>query len=283
MRRITTMGLCVIAMFATGALAAASASAELPEYKTCVKAAKVGKKYTGDYNDKTCSEVNGKGEGKYELGEWNAGKKVTFVGKTGATTFDSYRPASEAEPWAGGTTVNTVTCTSGKAEGELIGPKETNETIEFKGCASEGEKCASEGAKAGTIKTTQIMTKLGYVSAEDGPIKPAYIGNPAVWFVRPRPVGGLGPGMIWLFACAHLGITGVGSAVSIAGGNVNVVSKESTQTLTVGATGGQEFPLGGFGEAGEAHFVTSEIGGVQFPSGIATTVTLKGEAIEIQA
>jgi hypothetical protein len=29
--------------------------------------------------------------------------------------------------------------------------------------------------------------------------------------------------------------------------------------------------------------VTSEIGGVQFPSGIATTVTLKGEAIEIQA
>ncbi len=283
MRRITTMGLCLVAMLATGALAAASASAELPEYKTCVKAAKVGKKYTGDYSDKACSEVNAKGEGKYELGEWNAGKKVAFVGKTvGTTTFDSYAPASEAEPWAGGSIVNTVTCTSGAAKGELIGAKETNETIEFKGCASDGKKCTSEGAKAGTIKTEQIMTKLGYVSAE-GPVKPAYLPYVATWWSRPRPIGGLSAGLMWLFLCESIGFRGVGSAVSITSGNINTASKESTQTLTVGGTGGQEFVFGGFGEVGEAHFVTNEIGGVEFPSGIATVLTTKGEAIEIEA
>ncbi len=85
MKRIKIVGLCLVAVFAFTAVAAASASAE-PTYKTCVKAAKnAEKKYTGGYNDKACSEVNSAGEGKYAAEEvvtplkWEGKSKTTVV------------------------------------------------------------------------------------------------------------------------------------------------------------------------------------------------------------
>ena len=42
MRRIQTMGLCLVAVFALAAMAAASASAATPTWYECAKAAKSG-------------------------------------------------------------------------------------------------------------------------------------------------------------------------------------------------------------------------------------------------
>ena len=68
-------------------MATASASAAEPSFWQCVKSEKVVK-YTGKYNNAKCSEENTKGEGKYELEEWNAEGKSTevkqFKGKGGA-------------------------------------------------------------------------------------------------------------------------------------------------------------------------------------------------------
>ncbi len=66
MKSMRILGLCLAAVFALSAIAVSSAAAAQPEYKTCGKATKIVKTYTGKYTDKNCSEVNAKSEGKYE-------------------------------------------------------------------------------------------------------------------------------------------------------------------------------------------------------------------------
>ncbi|HEY1451069.1 MAG TPA: hypothetical protein VGF47_08950, partial [Solirubrobacteraceae bacterium] len=152
-------------MLALAAVAVSSASAALPEYKVCAKATKVGKFYTGKFNDKNCTSANEAGTGKYELKNWEAAKKKGFKGKNGVSTLDSYIPENEATPWTGGTVVGIVTCKTGKSAGEITGPKTSTVTVEFKTCTSEGKKCTSAGAKSGVIKTKLLNATLGYIEA----------------------------------------------------------------------------------------------------------------------
>src|SRR5262249_820655 len=143
-----------------------SASAALPEYKVCVKAEKIGKVYNGKFADKECATAEPKGEGKYELKGWESAKKFGLKGKNGVSTLDSYIPENEAEPWKGSAVAGTVTCKSGKSEGEITGAKTASITVEFKTCTSEGKKCTSEGQKAGVIKTKTLTATLGYINKE---------------------------------------------------------------------------------------------------------------------
>ena len=92
MRRISIVGLLLAAVFALSALASSSAlAAGGPEYLACGKAAKSGKKYTGKYANKTCSEVSATSEGKYER---VALKKfpVKFKGTIGVTNVYVVQP-----------------------------------------------------------------------------------------------------------------------------------------------------------------------------------------------
>jgi hypothetical protein len=67
MKRIGIVGLSLFAAFAFSAMVASTAMAGL--YITCVKVAKVNKKYTGMYTDAACSKLSATSEGKYEVGK----------------------------------------------------------------------------------------------------------------------------------------------------------------------------------------------------------------------
>ncbi|HXP37123.1 MAG TPA: hypothetical protein VN817_05100 [Solirubrobacteraceae bacterium] len=149
------LGLVVAAVLALGALAATTASAHELEYRTCVKATKVGKTYTGKYTDKECKEVNAKSEGKYEAAPVPA--ETTFTGKDKTAVIT-----------AGG---KTVTCKKGTETGEFVAEKVAVEEFTFAGCSSgKKEACQSPSAAAGVIKSSATKTKLVYLNPAESEI-----------------------------------------------------------------------------------------------------------------
>ncbi len=279
MKRIRIVGLCLVAVFALSAVVAASASAELPEYKACAKASPKG---SGKFNDKNCSipSKGGVKEGGYEVAEWNKAKKLTFTGKNGESTLDSYIPEKEAEFWTGGTVVGKVVCKSGKSAGKITGPKTGTVTVEFKTCSSEGKKCTSTGAKPGTIKTNLLNTVIGYDASKE--------------VVSLVEGGSEGTGLSASFNCEGLAIETTGSVLGVDTGNLNKFAKESTQTFKVNAKGGQEVVFAGVPNESEAvwgpgtgaiHVLKTHATppGAFIPSGENTTSVLKGETMEIAA
>lgn len=274
MRRIRIAGFWVMVVCVLGALAASGAWAAAPEFKVCAKAKKVGKTYTGKYNNKTCSEPNAKGEGKYELESWLAGKKKTFKGKGGAGTLDAYLPSNEAEPWAGGTVLGKVSCKSAKVTGEVTGAKNATATVEFKTCTSEGKKCKSAGAKTGTIRTEKLQITLGYIDS-----------GKAVGALVEGGAGGADPSAE--FTCEGLELLATGSVIGVASGNINTVSKSYSLAFAVNAKGGQEVVTGEFPEGitGSEHYLKSFIQptDLRLPSGEDTTALITGEEAEIYA
>jgi hypothetical protein len=270
MRRIKMMGLCLVAVLALAAVAVSSASAALPEYRTCVKAAKVGKTTpTGEFSDKNCS-VAAPG-GKYQLGSWSEAKKKGFKGKNGTSTLTSYIPENESTPWTGGTPAGVVTCKSGKSEGEITGPKTSTVKVEFKTCSSEGKKCTSTGGKTGSITTAPLTATLGYIEGGVG-----------------SDVEATSHKITAEFSCEGLAIVTTGSVIGVNSGNVNKFAKEGTQTFSENAKHGQSVVFGEFPEnpeTGPAHFLLSKITppGVTLPSTENTVSKLKGELLEIQA
>jgi hypothetical protein len=154
MRRITITGICLVAAFALTALAAASASAALPEIYECHK--QTGGKYT----EKKCTkEASGKTAGKYELGPWGSlsgakkGKEIKGTSKAAALH-------------AGGTEIK---CKSSTSTAYLTGPKTEGEVnVAFKGCEALGHPCNSitPKGKSGEIKTKELQGKLGFLEGK---------------------------------------------------------------------------------------------------------------------
>lgn len=276
MKRIRMMGLCLVAAFALSAIAVSSASAAPPEFKVCakLKKSKTTKKYEGKYSNKTCSEVNAKGEGEYELESWLAGKKKSFTGKGGAGTLDSYLPSNESEPWAGGTILGKVTCKSAKVKGEVTGPKNATAIVEFKTCTSEGKKCKSAGAPTGTIKTEKLGITLGYIDS-----------GKAVGALVEGGAGGADPSAE--FTCEGLELLATGSVIGVVSGNINTISKTYSLAFAVNAKGGQEVVFGEFPEGitGSAHYLDTFIQPthLHLPSGEDTTALITGEEAEVYA
>jgi hypothetical protein len=143
------LGLVVAVALALGALAATTASAHELSYRTCVKATKVGKTYTGKYSDKECKEVNAKSEGKYEA--QLIAEETPYTGKDKAVVITA----------AG----KTVTCKKGVETGEYIAEQTASEEFTFSGCSSgKKEACQSPSAGAGVIKSGTAKTKLVYLN-----------------------------------------------------------------------------------------------------------------------
>lgn len=142
------VGLVVAVVLALGALVATTASAHQLTYTTCVKAAKVGKTYTGKYNDKECKTVNAKSEGKYESQPVAEG--TPFTGKNKAVVITA--------------SGKTVTCKKGTETGEYVAEKVAAEEFTFSGCSTgKKEACQSPSAGAGVIKSSATKTKLVYL------------------------------------------------------------------------------------------------------------------------
>jgi len=133
MKRIRTVGLCLVAVFACSALAASSAMAG--EYGKCVAVAKVGELYHGKWIDKAC-EV--KKASEQEVAEGGKKNKYEWVSAAG-TKFKSTSKLGTLSS-AGG----SITCRSSTAEGQVTGWQTGTETVLFKECLlSDGSKCTS--------------------------------------------------------------------------------------------------------------------------------------------
>jgi hypothetical protein len=153
MRRIRVAGLCVVAVFAMGAIASATASATAPEYGQCLK--KAVKSLPG-YSDSKCNkEATEAKKGSYEWLPGAVPGKNKFTSSGGAATLAT----------KGG---KTVTCTSEKSTGEYLADgtnKRESTAVEFAGCVSSTFKCTTEGKASGELVTNELLGEIGFESA----------------------------------------------------------------------------------------------------------------------
>lgn len=270
MKRIRIVGLCLFAVFALSALVASSASAALPEFKVCVKAAKVGKLYTGHYTDKACSkhatapeEAAGK-TNKYERASWTKAKKTTFKGKNvnGTPHNNIVNPfgVSKGGPSEPAHIEGTTTCTSEKVTGKVTSEKTETWSTEYKGCEALTTPCNTKGDKSGVIKTETLEGTLVYINA--GTKTPGL------------RVKGLGPGgLLAQYECANkeLNVLVHGEIIAKPEGNVNFANKHAK-------TKAEEGPLKLQSNMYEEEAFSEEKGKAFIEWGFALEACLKDEA-----
>jgi hypothetical protein len=174
------VGLCLVAVFAMGAVAATSASA-LPEWGKCEK---LGTK-TGAYTDANCT-VKAKplntGEFKFIKGKElpamkfsgeNIGSggvlKSAFLSCEGGKYSGHLVPRKKCVE--GGGTVSglsepvTIECESERNTGEANGTNEVrNVNVKFLGCKVFGSAPCSNGPNTGEITVNPLKGKLGYIN-----------------------------------------------------------------------------------------------------------------------
>jgi hypothetical protein len=185
MRHLRMVGLALVAVLATTALVATSASA-LPEWGQCF----VQAKHEGKWANSSCTVkakvVNTKPTGGFE---WRKGTEVVKkhftgnnVGSGGVLTADleecqikvgeitKYLRTTRAKcKEAGGTrsapTLLAVECESEHNAGDAKGSKEVaNVSVKFRGCKLFGSLPCSNGTEPGEIATNTLKGSLGYIN-----------------------------------------------------------------------------------------------------------------------
>jgi hypothetical protein len=139
MKHLRILGMALVAVLALAAVAASAASASQPEYLKCGKATKVGKTYTGGFNNKLCTEVNGKSEGKYATSALTT--PDAYTGKSKTATLYYSKP--------GGPIVWELTCKKGKEAAEIAEATSEEGLITLESCS-----LANEITKAKAVKCT---------------------------------------------------------------------------------------------------------------------------------
>jgi hypothetical protein len=140
MKRISILGLCLVAVTAFFALATTSAFAG--EYGNCVKLKAVAKKYDGKYTNAECTvaaTAKQIEEGKVNKYEWESAAGTTDKSSSKVATLKSE--------------TGEITCTKSKGTSEITGWESNKETTTFEDCTlsvTKG-KCTGAGDKAGTI------------------------------------------------------------------------------------------------------------------------------------
>ncbi len=255
MKRMRIVGLCLVAVFATMAVASATASATLPAFFECAKVAKA-EKGMGKYNKLCIVEgKHGLKENEYEIKE-GVGKAATKAAKGSGKKATLHTPAVGGE----------VTCTAFKDELKITTPKHEAKVIStFTGCVSLGKKCSSSGAAAGTIKTNALEGDLGYINAAEKRVG-----------VDLKAEGG---GELAAFDCEGLEIKVTGSVIGETS-PVNTFTKSETSTFAV-VSGLQKYKKL---EGEPEDVLESEINGSgPFESGQEASALNKGEYLELRA
>ncbi len=218
MRQIKIVGLCLVAVFAFGAVAAGSASASEPEYMKCSKASP---KNTGGFNDKACTEVNGGGEGKYATSP--LAFPVSFEGKSKTSTF-YYSKA--------GKIVWKVVCKKDKDSASIEEPAYLEGTITFEKCAATNEVTK---AKAVNCTGSIVVPFVGLLREETVPA----ISHPGISVLFFAPA----------YSCGGVSFE-ITTALPFVTGEVSPTSKGELGVWTVNnSTGAQS--LEGWIEGGE--------------------------------
>lgn len=233
MKRIGIGGV-LAAVIALAALSASSvAAAANPEYLGCGKAAKVNKKYTGKYADKTCSEVSLTNEGKYE--RVAAKFPIKTKSKFGETKIYLYNPVEhkiEAE----------VPCEKGAESGTINNSREQTLTLTYSGCKvpPSGKfpgPCNTPGQKPGVVVTKPLATKLVWLDELET--------EPGI-LVTPAEPGGVFEEVVCLVGKVQVKQTGALLARIAPDGEL---TKLLTATFTASPTTGEP-ELGGYWEGG---------------------------------
>jgi hypothetical protein len=209
MKRLVPAGVCV-AVLVLVASTAGSASATVPTWFECHKAAKSAKSYIGSYDGKLCEEASEvDGTGKYELLE-GVGKAKAFKGKGGQAVLHVTTSLGD----------NTVQCTSSRDTGKPALPNlETGVVITYKGCTMLGSKrCNSAGASAGEVAVAALKGEL--VLAEESPNSAVELKLESA--AHPGPGGEMAQ-----FSCEGLQATITGELVGTRSQDINVVDRES--------------------------------------------------------
>lgn len=134
-----------------------------PTYKTCAKAAKVDKKYTGKFLDKYCEEPATKAQeeegkkNKYEL--TSVALPSTFKGKSATTVLDFYE---------GATLEYKVECKKDASEGEITGESTGSEVIKYSKCKGKEEPSGTAVACENTAKETITSEPLDSQLVDEG-------------------------------------------------------------------------------------------------------------------
>ncbi|HTZ65192.1 MAG TPA: hypothetical protein VMB51_13900 [Solirubrobacteraceae bacterium] len=147
MKRISVLGVGVVAALLLAVAAAGSASAAAPEYGRCLKKAKVE---GNGYANSKCTTV---GEGKKAKYEWVAGAeraKFTSTGGIGVLTT------------VGGASVE---CKAESSDGEFVpgnNKEEAGVYVTFTGCKAEGLPCTSPHHATGELETEELEGIVGW-------------------------------------------------------------------------------------------------------------------------
>jgi hypothetical protein len=172
MKRISIVGLCLVAAFALSAMVASSASAGTSYWCKSVK--------KGEYTTGTCTtKASKKGKGKFEKkivvaceavkkGEYTTGTCTTKASKKGKGKFEKTKGrkytsvGGRAELSTPDFGPGKVICTANTDEGEYTGNtgKEDVDRVRFTGCEFEGLPCKSEGENATQGAPGEIVTNL---------------------------------------------------------------------------------------------------------------------------
>jgi len=274
MRRIRIVGLCLVSVFAIGAVTATGASAfgEPPEVGRCLK------KTGGAWKDGGCKTASKPGEEKFEWypaykaaqnGETKLAEKLKFTSKSKPETSIQLETTGAGNP---GKVKSVVKCKEQTSTGEVTGPKTNKATnVVFTGCESSGLKCKSSkgGEVEGEIKVNNLDGNLGIEKTGETKAKDK-VAN------RYVPTGG---GHFVDFACG-------GIAVEVRGAVLNPVTANAmklTATVKFVAKGGKQKPekfVGGVKEVLESKF--SNVPGEFEQSGqTLTTIQTNEEKLEI--
>jgi hypothetical protein len=245
MRRIMMMSLCVLAVCATAGVAAASASAALPEYLECGKV----KGKVGGFINNLCTEKSETKTGAFELLPLTKAKKVSVSGKN--STLES--------------TAGIVTCGTAAAKGSITNSKEwTAVVIRYTKCTllGNGQQCTNQPVTSKkAIVTNALKGSIGYLAGKGG--------TPTIGLSLKPETGEF----LVQFTCGGPEIRVKGTVIGVQAGNVNVVTVNSTLTYKQSKTV-QEWTSFEGGKVGEetlkSEAKTSEKGAWE-PAGGATS------------
>jgi hypothetical protein len=245
MKRIRIVGLCLVAVFAMGAVAASSAFAS-PTYFECAKV-------KGGKFEKGCGKEGGKG-GYSRVAVKTPAK---YTGTNGKSVLKAVDPETK-------TVVASTSCTKAKETGAIISATESETTVTFEKCTSLGKKCTSTGEKTkGDIKTNVLLGTL--VANEESKTGVATV------------VGAKSGGASAEFNCEGIGVVTTGEVSGEAGAiSVEKASKSSENVFLTNEEGLPAIKTGG----SEFTLLTTITGAtpepITLPSGEETTAKNKG-------
>jgi len=271
MRRIRIAGLCLVAVFAMGAVFAGGAWAANPEYGRCIKE---GAKELTKYDNAKCIKFASEDPGT----EAEKLKKGNFVWHPGVPAKPNFTAALKPSTIA---TLETkagtkVTCTGLSAAGKYTGLTTVTVTkTDFEGCESGGIKCNTSGAGTGVIRVKELEGELGLIKTNIKGSTKDKIGN-VLWPKGGTPTSG---SEFVEFACGGLTVKVKNSVISPVTSNAMKLAATVKYTASKGKQKPEEF-LGG-----PKYFLESKFSAAPYEQSgqSATTIQTNEEKVEVRS